>query len=285
MAEAGQGQILGPAPAAGVIGPLDDRHRQAGCGQGHRGREPVGPGPHHHHIHRAQGRVPSPPWVFIHEVLPPGVVAPHIGPGRGDRTTGGSCTGRRPGEAANPAGNRYPSEGCGRGTAGPGVIPDERRKSLIGWAINHRTGVGTMDMLESEEANSGQVSQMDSEQVEFRAGGRAGGGAGRGRPGRPGRSEGHGPTPGDVLRTLPSEAQQRGTRFVSAQAMQAKLFSVYDAAAAAEDALALVQQQLTLTLNRNYYEADEIESMAAELDALLMLESLDLSEEDLVSEG
>ena len=48
--------------------------------------------------------------------------------------------------------------------------------------------------------------------------------------------------------------------------MQAKLFSVYDAAAAAEDALALVQQQLTLTLNRNYYEADEIESMAAELD-------------------
>jgi hypothetical protein len=93
-----------------------------------------------------------------------------------------------------------------------------------------------------------------------------------------------GPTPGDVLRALPSEAQQRGTRFVSAQAMQAKLFSVYDAAAAAEDALALVQQQLTLTLNRNYYEADEIESMAAELDALLMLESLDLSEDDLVSE-
>ena len=97
-------------------------------------------------------------------------------------------------------------------------------------------------------------------------------------------AEGHDPTPGDVLRTLPSEAERRGTRFVSAQAMQAKLFSVYDAAAAAEDALALVQQQLTLTLNRNYYEADEIEHMAAELDSLLMLESLDLSEEDLVSE-
>ena len=48
--------------------------------------------------------------------------------------------------------------------------------------------------------------------------------------------------------------------------------------------LALVQEQLTLTLNRNYYEADEIESMAAELDGLLLLESLDLSEEDLVSE-
>jgi hypothetical protein len=88
-------------------------------------------------------------------------------------------------------------------------------------------------------------------------------------------------TPGDQLRALPTEAQQRGTRFVSAQAMQARLFSVYDAAAAAEDALALVQQQLTLTLNRSYYEADEIEHMATELDSLLALESLDLTEEDL----
>jgi hypothetical protein len=91
-------------------------------------------------------------------------------------------------------------------------------------------------------------------------------------------------TPGDILRTLPSEAQSRGTRFVSAQAMQAKLFSVYDAAAAAEDALALVQEQLSLTLNRNYYEAEEIESMAAQLDTLLALESLGLSEEDLAPE-
>jgi hypothetical protein len=145
-----------------------------------------------------------------------------------------------------------------------------------------------MDMLESEESNSGQESQMDaehvgSEQVVERAEELAEAvpvEAGTGHAG----AVGQGPTPGDVLRALPSEAQQRGTRFVSAQAMQAKLFSVYDAAAAAEDALALVQQQLTLTLNRNYYEADEIESMAAELDALLMLESLDLSEEDLVSE-
>ncbi len=92
------------------------------------------------------------------------------------------------------------------------------------------------------------------------------------------------PTPGDVLRALPDEAQQRGTRFVSAQAMQAKLFSVYDAAAAAEDALALVQQQLTLTLDRSYYEADEIESMATQLDYLLALDTLDPSIEDLVSE-
>jgi hypothetical protein len=89
------------------------------------------------------------------------------------------------------------------------------------------------------------------------------------------------PTPGDRLRALPAEAQERGTRFVSAHAMQARLFSVYDAAAAAEDALALVQQQLTLTLNRSYYEADEIESMATELDSLLALESLELSVEGL----
>jgi len=89
-------------------------------------------------------------------------------------------------------------------------------------------------------------------------------------------------TPGDLLRALPAEAQERGSQFVSAQAMQARLFSVYDAAAAAEDALALVQQQLTLTLNRGYYDADEIESMADQLDSLLALESLDLSEGDLV---
>ena len=90
-------------------------------------------------------------------------------------------------------------------------------------------------------------------------------------------------TPGDLLRALPAEAQKRGSKFVSAQAMQARLFSVYDAAAAAEDALALVQQQLTLTLNRGYYGPDEIESMADQLDSLLALESLDLSEGDLVT--
>jgi hypothetical protein len=100
-------------------------------------------------------------------------------------------------------------------------------------------------------------------------------------PSAPGDTE---PSPGDLLRLLPAEAEQRGTRFVSAQAMQARLFSVYDAAAAAEDALALVQHQLTLTLNRSYYEASEIETMASELDALLMLDAIDLGEEDLVSE-
>jgi hypothetical protein len=74
---------------------------------------------------------------------------------------------------------------------------------------------------------------------------------------------------GDALRSLPAEARERGTRLVSARAMQARLFSVYDAAAAAEEALMLVQEQLTLTLNRSYYDEDEIESTAARLDALL----------------
>ena len=91
-------------------------------------------------------------------------------------------------------------------------------------------------------------------------------------------------TPGDALRALPAEAAGRGTRFISAQAMQARLFSVYDAAAAAEDALALVQDQLTLTLNRSYYEADEIEQMAQQLDSLLTLDTYQRPAGELVSD-
>jgi hypothetical protein len=91
-------------------------------------------------------------------------------------------------------------------------------------------------------------------------------------------------TPGDALRALPAEAAGRGTRFVSAQAMQARLFSVYDAATAAEDALALVQSQLTLTLNRSYYEADEIEQMASQLDSLLSLDTVERTDGELVAD-
>ena len=60
-------------------------------------------------------------------------------------------------------------------------------------------------------------------------------------------------TPGDALRALPAEAEQRGSRFVSAQAMQARLFSVYD--------------------------ADEVEAMASQLDALLMLDAAERIED------
>jgi hypothetical protein len=135
---------------------------------------------------------------------------------------------------------------------------------------------GQMDMGRSE------VEEMESEQVETET--MPTGDVQDEVAGGPVTDAVQTPTPGDQLRALPTEAQQRGTRFVSAQAMQARLFSVYDAAAAAEDALDLVQQQLTLTLNRSYYEADEIEAMATQLDSLLLLESLDLSEADLVSE-
>jgi hypothetical protein len=128
--------------------------------------------------------------------------------------------------------------------------------------------------MDNDQTSSGQVNQVNADQVDS-------------EPVNAGQvnqvnTEGGDPTPGDLLRSLPSEAHKRGTRFVSAQAMQARLFSVYDAATAAEDALALVQEQLTLTLNRSYYEADEIESMATELDTLLTLEALDLSGGDLL---
>ena len=91
-------------------------------------------------------------------------------------------------------------------------------------------------------------------------------------------------SPGDALRSLSAEAERRGTRLVSAHAMQARLFSVYDAAAAAEVALSLVQDQLTRTLDRRYYEPEEIEAMAAELDAILALETLE-SETAEMAEG
>ena len=139
-----------------------------------------------------------------------------------------------------------------------------------------------MEQMEREQMEREQMEpeQMEREQMEQDEAGQVPDVATQGRT----------PTPGDALRTLPTEAQRRGTRFVSAQAMQAKLFSVYDAAAAAEDALALVQQQLTLTLDRSYYDAEEIESMATQLDSLLALDSIELELEqldsgDLVSEG
>jgi len=135
-----------------------------------------------------------------------------------------------------------------------------------------------MEHVNTEQTNSGQVNQVNAEQVASEQV--------TSSQVNQANAVGHHTTPGDVLRSLPTEAQERGTRFISAQAMQAKLFSVYDAAAAAEDALALVQQQLTLTLNRSYYEADEIESMAAQLDSLLTLDSLGLTESELaLSDG
>ena len=66
--EAGQGQLLRPAAAAGGRGRLQHHDRAAGPGQGDRRRQPVGPGAHHHRVDhvrrgatcvRAGGRKPA----------------------------------------------------------------------------------------------------------------------------------------------------------------------------------------------------------------------------------
>jgi len=80
-------------------------------------------------------------------------------------------------------------------------------------------------------------------------------------------------TPAERIRSLLDEAELRGAPMVSAQAMQAKLFMVYDDASAVPDALALVQRHLGLTLDRTWYSADEVERLAGELDMLLSLDA------------
>lgn len=77
--------------------------------------------------------------------------------------------------------------------------------------------------------------------------------------------------PADRIRAAVVEAGARGAPMVSAQIMQAKLFSVYDDAAAVPEALALVQRHLGLTLDRNWYSAQEVEQLADQLDWLLGL--------------
>lgn len=80
-------------------------------------------------------------------------------------------------------------------------------------------------------------------------------------------------SPAERIRSLVVEAEVRGAPMVSAQAMQAKLFTVYDDASAVPGALALVQRHLGLTLDRTWYSADEIERLAGELDMLLSLDA------------
>lgn len=79
--------------------------------------------------------------------------------------------------------------------------------------------------------------------------------------------------PADRIRAAVGESAARGAPMVSAQLMQAKLFSVYDDAAAVPEALALVQQQLRLTLDRTWYSAHEVEDLADQLDWMLGLAS------------
>lgn len=101
-------------------------------------------------------------------------------------------------------------------------------------------------------------------------------------PGEPGNPAGEadpaptvGPTEGGRaagrIREAAAEAAQRGAPMVSAQAVQAKLFQVYDDAADVPEALALVQRHLRLTLDRTWYSAQEIDDLADQLDWLLGL--------------
>lgn len=73
------------------------------------------------------------------------------------------------------------------------------------------------------------------------------------------------------LRALRDEAAARGAPMVSSPAMQARLFEVYDEAATAPEALELVQGNLRLTLERNWYSASEIDQLADQLDWFLAM--------------
>ncbi|HEX3947612.1 MAG TPA: hypothetical protein VHW47_07890 [Acidimicrobiales bacterium] len=75
--------------------------------------------------------------------------------------------------------------------------------------------------------------------------------------------------PAHRLRALITETEARGAPMVSSQALQGRLFEVYDAAAAVPEALALVQRNLGLTLDRTWYSAAEVDTLADQIDWLL----------------
>jgi hypothetical protein len=77
--------------------------------------------------------------------------------------------------------------------------------------------------------------------------------------------------PSEQIRDLVNEAESRGSPMVSAQAMQMRLFSIYDAVSEVPDALALVQHQLGLTLDRNWYSPQEVSRLADDIDGALSL--------------
>ncbi len=56
---------------------------------------------------------------------------------------------------------------------------------------------------------------------------------------------------------------------VSSQSLQNRLFEIYDAASAVPEALALVQHNLALTLDRTWYTSAEIEALADQIEWLL----------------
>ena len=71
------------------------------------------------------------------------------------------------------------------------------------------------------------------------------------------------------IRLLNAEAEERAPPMASAEAMQARLFEIYDEALRNPEALELVQRHLQLTLSRTWYSADEVVALADQLDWLL----------------
>jgi hypothetical protein len=84
-----------------------------------------------------------------------------------------------------------------------------------------------------------------------------------------GRESAGGEGPGSGIRSLAAEAEARGAPMASAESMQSRLFTLYDAASAVPEALELVQRQLQLTLGRTWYSREEIDRLADEIDRLL----------------
>jgi hypothetical protein len=76
-------------------------------------------------------------------------------------------------------------------------------------------------------------------------------------------------SPAGRLRALIAETEVRGAPMVSSQSLQNRLFEIYDAASAVPEALALVQHNLALTLERTWYTSAEIEALADQIEWLL----------------
>lgn len=86
--------------------------------------------------------------------------------------------------------------------------------------------------------------------------------------------------PAHHLRALVDETAARGAPMVSSQALQRRLFEVYDAASAVPEALSLVQHNLGLTLDRTWYSAVEVGTLADQIDHLLAQGTVQVSVPD-----
>ena len=84
------------------------------------------------------------------------------------------------------------------------------------------------------------------------------------------------------IRHLVPEAKERGSSTVSANAMQARLFDIYDEVSDRPEVLTLVQSQLTLPLERTLFTAEQVDALADSIDWHLGPATPDGSEPELV---